>query len=384
MLDLRELVVVDDGEVERHRAGVLRPPREQVGFGTEPERERGDDLFADRVEGRVRHLRELLREVVEQQPGPFAQHGDGRVAAHRAEGLRTHLSHRGEEDAHLFLGVPERALTTRDRGDRMHDVLAFGQVLEPHAARIEPLLPRVQGRQLALDLLVLDDATRGRVDHEHATGLQTSATLDPLGGEVEHAGLAADHDESVGGLGPAPGTQPVAVERRTDERAIGEDERRRTVPGLHLDGVVVVERAQIRVDVGLLLVGLGHHHHDGVGQAAAGESEQLEHLVERGRVAGTVGADRQERLHVAEQLGLELRLARPHPVAVALDRVDLTVVREHAQGLGERPGGEGVGRVPRVHDCEFGREALVLQVGVERLELQGGDHPLVAERAARE
>ena len=49
---------------------------EQVALGAEPEAQRGDDLFADRVERRVRHLRELLREVVEEQPRALAEHGD--------------------------------------------------------------------------------------------------------------------------------------------------------------------------------------------------------------------------------------------------------------------------------------------------------------------
>ena len=120
------------------------------------------------------------------------------------------------------------------------------------------------------------------------------------------------------------------------------------------------------------------------GQAAAGQGQQLEHLVERRRVARALGADRQQRADVAQQLGLELGLAGAHPVAVAVDGVDLAVVREHAQRLRERPGREGVGRVAGVHDGELRREALVLEVGVERLELERRDHALVAERAGRQ
>src|SRR3546814_10238566 len=48
----------------------------------------------------------------------------------------------------------------------------------------------------------------------------------------------------------------------------------------------------------------------------------------------------------------------------------------------EGPGREGVGRVARVHDGQLGRESLVLEVGVERLELERGDHALVADGAA--
>ena len=384
VLDLGQLVVVDHGEIECDGARVIGAPAQQVAFRTEAEGEGGDDLLADRVQRRVGHLRELLGEVIEQQAGTVAEDRDRRVGAHRAERLRAVLTHRREEDAHFLLRVAEGALTARDRRDRVHDVLALGEVRQAHPSRVEPLLPGLEVGELSLDLVLFDDAPLGGVDEEHATGAQASAALDALGGEVEHAGLAADHDEPVGRLGPPPGAEPVAVERRADQRAVGEDQCRGAVPGLHLHRVVVVERAQLRIDVRLLLVRLRHHHHDRVRQAAPGQGEQLEHLVERRGVARTRGADGQERTDVAEQLGFELRLARPHPVAVSVDRVDLAVVRQHAQRLRERPGRERVGRVPGVHDGQLGGESLVLQVGVERLELKRRDHALVPEGAGRQ
>ncbi len=73
----------------------------------------------------------------------------------------------------------------------------------------------------------------------------------------------------------------------------------------------------------------------------------------------------------------ELRLPCPHPVAVALDGVDLAVVRDGAERLGQRPGRERVGGEARVDDRELGLEALVREVRVERLELRGGEHALV-------
>ncbi|MBG9887289.1 hypothetical protein ABE10_12290, partial [Bacillus toyonensis] len=85
--DLRELVIVDDREVQRHAAGVLGSRCQQVALGAEPEPQAGHDLFADGVQGRVRHLGELLDEVVEEKPRTLAEHGDRRVAAHRAQRL---------------------------------------------------------------------------------------------------------------------------------------------------------------------------------------------------------------------------------------------------------------------------------------------------------
>ncbi|MBG9885011.1 hypothetical protein ABE10_00105, partial [Bacillus toyonensis] len=231
---------------------------------------------------------------------------------------------------------------------------------------------------------VFHDPTLSGVDEEHRSRAKPSPALDALRSELQHACLAADDDQSVCGLRPATGSKTVAVEGRTDERSVGEDERRGSVPWLHLVRMELVEGTEVGIEVVLSLPRRRHHHHDGVRQRAPGESEQLEHLVEGCGITRTVRADRQQRADVAQELRLELRLTRTHPVAVASDSVDLAVVGEHAQGLGERPGGEGVGRITRVHDRKLRGEALVLEVRIERLQLERGHHALVPEGARGE
>ena len=55
-------------------------------------------------------------------------------------------------------------------------------------------------------------------------------------------------------------------------------------------------------------------------------------------------------------------LARLHPVVVAFDRVDFTVVRHIAVGVGQRPLGKGVGGKALVHETERRDTTLVFQV----------------------
>ena len=182
-----------------------------------------------------------------------------------------------------------------------------------------------------------------------------------------------------------PGPQAVAVEDRADERAVGERDAGRTVPGLHERGVELVEGPAGGVHLGVVLPRLGDHHQHGVRQAAAAEVEQLEHLVEAGRVGGARGADREEALEVAgDDAGAQLALAGAHPVAVALDGVDLAVVRDEPVGVRARPRREGVGGEPRVDEGQLGLEGPVREVGEERLELRGGEHALVDEGARRQ
>ena len=98
-----------------------------------------------------------------------------------------------------------------------------------------------------------------------------------------------------------------------------------------------------------------------------------------------VGDQRQAALEVgAEELGVQRRLAGAHPVEVAGERVDLAVVGEQAQRLGELPAREGVGGEARVDDRERALQLGVAQVGVEARELRRAQHPLVDERPRAE
>ena len=121
------------------------------------------------------------------------------------------------------------------------------------------------------------------------------------------------------------------------------------------------------------------------GQRAPGQVQQLEHLVEAGRVAGPRRAHRVDAVEVAlDEGGGEERLAGPHPVAVAGQGVDLPVVGHVAVRVGQGPAGEGVGREARVHQGQPRLEERVLEVGEERAQLLGGQHALVDDGPRRQ
>ena len=104
------------------------------------------------------------------------------------------------------------------------------------------------------------------------------------------------------------------------------------------EGVVLVEGAGIRIHVRLVLPRLRDHHQHRFRQLAAGEVQELERVVEARRVRSPVAADRIELLQiVAEERRLHRALAGLHPVLVALDGVDLAVVRQVAEGVREVP-----------------------------------------------
>ncbi len=125
---------------------------------------------------------------------------------------------------------------------------------------VEPLVVRVLGGELLLDLLVVDDAPFAGVDQEHLAGLQPALADDLRRVDVDHADLRRhDHQIVVGHPVPAR-PQAVAVEHGADHLAVGERDARRAVPRLHHAGVELVERAPVGVHLVVVLPRLRDHH----------------------------------------------------------------------------------------------------------------------------
>ncbi len=358
---------------------------QQVALGADDTREAGHDLFPDGIQRRVGDLREQLLEVVVEHPRPLRQHSDRGIGAHGAQRLGAGACHRHDQLGDLFVRVTERLLPQHHAVVRHLDVVTRGQVVDVEQAVVEPLLVGVLGRQLVLDLLVVDDPALGHVHEEHAAGLQAQLLDDGRRVQVQDAGLGGHDDQAVIGDPDARRTQAVAVQDRADDGAVGEAHRRRAVPRLHERRVVLVERPPRGVHGLAAFPRLGDHHQHRVVQRTTTEVQQLERLVEPCGVRGARRTDRENLVQVVvepEHVGVDERLTGPHPVLVAVDGVDLTVVGDPPERVRQRPRRERVGREARVHDAQRALHPLVLQVQVERLELRGGEHALVDDGLA--
>ncbi len=380
--DLGQFVVVDHRERQQHLPAMRRRGVQQIALRADRTAQGGDDLLTQGVERRVGDLGEQLREVVEQQPRPVGQDRHRRIGAHRPDRLHPGACHGRQDDPQFLLGVPEGLLAACDRRPRVHHVLTLRQFLEVDHARMQPLLVRELGGEFGLDLVVLDDPALNSVDQEHLPRLQTPLAHHRCRIEVEHARLGGQHDQPVGGLPESAGPQTVAVQHRPDDPPIGEGHAGRTVPRLHQRGVVFVEGATRRVHLGVVLPGLRDHHQHRMRKRPATQIQELQHLVETRRVAGRRRADREQPLQVPRDVvaGQE-GLARPHPVPVALDGVDLAVVGDESERMRQRPTRERVRREARVHHAQCRGGARVGQVREERLQLRSGEHALVDDRA---
>ena len=261
-------------------------------------------------------------------------------------------------------------------------MLAFGQLAHLDGVAFHPLAVRVLGCEVLLDFLVGDDAAFLGIDQEHLAWLKAALGHDMLIRDLrQHAGLGGKHDISVVGKLPATGTEAVAIQQRSNLSAIGEHDVRRAVPWLDQCVVVLVERLDIGIELTVLLPCRRKHHAYGVGQGSAGKMQQFEAFVEGAGVGIPRGGDRQQRFEFAQQFAAQTPLAGGQPVAVALDGVDLAIMRQQTERLRQRPARERVGGEAGMHDGHLGLHAFVGQIQEEGLELHGGEHALVCDGA---
>ncbi len=132
--DRREVVVLDGADAADALEVFVRQDRlidfealllrgalelEDVRTRTDERDEAHHQLFADRVDRRVRHLREVLLEVGVQQLRLRRQRRDRRVGAHRADGFLALLRHRRQQELDALLRVAERLLQVQKRDVRL-------------------------------------------------------------------------------------------------------------------------------------------------------------------------------------------------------------------------------------------------------------------------
>ena len=383
--DLLEVLIGED------RLADLKALALRVAFQIEDVRAWADErheahheLFADRIDRRVRHLREVLLEVGVKQLRLAGERRQRRVRAHGADRFLARDRHGREEHRHVFLRVAERLLAieqghVRARGARLDGL----HVLKHHLRALEPLAVGMRGRQRALHLVVGDDAAFLQIDEQHLARLETPLLDDLLFRNRQHADFRSHDDEIVVGDDVARGAQAVTVQRGANLATVREGHGRRAVPRLHQRGMILVEGAALLIHQRVASPRLGDEHHHRVSERIAALHEELERVVETGRVRlALVGDGPQLGDVVAEQLRLDGRLTGRHPVHVAAQRVDFTVVRNHAVGVRKTPGREGVRGEALMHQRERALESRIAEILVVGAKLGNEHHALVDDGAA--
>ncbi len=238
-----------------------------------------------------------------------------------------------------------------------------------------------------LGVRIPKDAARARVDEQQLTRRQTSAAHDLRRIERDRTGFGGHGDHAVRGLRPGGRSQPVPVEQRPDAAPVAEHERGGTVPGRDEPGHPPAEGGDGGMRGPAQRRRLRYQREQRGLERPAGAHQQLQRLVQRLRVGRARGEERpggpQPVRGGAPACGdSTVALASADRLAVATDRVDLTVVGDVAERLRKRPGRVGVGGIPLVEHGErdVDRRGEVREEGAQPV---ARDEALVDDRPRR-
>ena len=362
---------VEEEALQLDARRVLGRFHEQRAAGAEQRGQRHHEPLADVVDRRVRHLREPLAEIAEERPRTPGERREGGVVAHRGGRLVSVGGGRAHDHRQLFACVPEEDMSGCQVLLRRRSRFTDGRFASP---LFEPAPVWSRAREPQLDRSVLLEAAVG-VDGEHLPRPEPSPTRTCSGRHVEDTRLGGAANE-IAGNDEAKRAKAVAVESRADGAAVREDDARWSVPRLDQTGVEAMEVPHLRVELGISLPGGRNQHRQRMARVAAAAHQQLERVVEHARVGALLLEDR--------PVDTQGQGTGAHPVDVAADRIDLSVVAKEPERLRPLPRRLGIRREALVEDAEPNLDGRVAQVGIERSELIGRAQRLVDDRAKRE
>ena len=269
----RDLVFQKNWMLGADQSQGSRTVREQRAAPAEMHAQRHDEGLAQRVDRRVRHLREALADIRVQALRNARQRGDRRVVPHAPHRVLARRRH-GLGDVAQVLEAPAEGELAR------HELRPLVPRRRDPGGRAEradgaggPARVRSATRHLPLGVGVVEDGLAPRVHHDELTGAQTPAFDHVPRIHVHEPHLGPGDEQAVARDLVAAGPQAVAVQRGAGDDAVRERQRRGTVPRLDEALVELVEPAERASHLGGALVGLRHEHHQGVHGVAAGADQ---------------------------------------------------------------------------------------------------------------
>src|SRR5690606_36897612 len=215
---------------------------QQVALRTDITLERHHHFFANRIDRRIGDLREQLLEIVVNHSRLVGQARERAVVAHRIDRVAQLLHQRQQHELHGFGGVAEgpHARQQRVRIETVRLLLGV-QIRELDLLILDPFAERPRIGEAFLQLGIVDQATLGEIEQKHLARLQAALGFDIGGIDRQYTDFRRHDDLVVMGDVVTAWTQTVAIEHRADVLAVGEDDRRRTVPRFHDGGIEFVK-----------------------------------------------------------------------------------------------------------------------------------------------
>ncbi len=383
---LAQLALREDRRVEQHLLGVVGRHVEHVAFQTDLRGQRHDQALAQRIDRRIRHLRERLAKIFVQRTRLPREHRDRRVVAHRTGGLGFVFGQRFQNDIALLARQRELLLIARQHFGRERfsrqgriDQMRF----EISHLLAQPLFVRRARAVDRVDRGAVEQFVLDQIDRDHFARSEAALGDDARIRHVPQAGFRGDDDVVVVRTRPARRAQAVAVQRASRVTAVAEHDAGRAVPRLGVQRVIFVERLEVFVDIFARRPRRRNQHAHREQYVEAAGDQHFEHVVEALRV-GTLRRHQLAEVGKVHELRLVLARARGRPVAVGLDRVDFAVVREQAERLRQAPVRHRVGREALVEHRGARFQARMREIGKRSTQLARRDHGLGRERRRRQ
>ena len=193
----------------QHAAGAL-VGGEQIAVVAQIDRRVGAALFAQRVDGRVGHLRESLLEVGKQRRMRLRERRERYVRAHGANGFSPLFGHGDEHAEIVLIGIAQRFGCARVIGGRR--CVAQGQVAQMEHAFLKPLFIGQQRGEMRFQCVAFVEPALTQIGADQLAAAQTAAAQDARFLLVQYARLGGEYEPPVVGFHTAQGAQAVAVE----------------------------------------------------------------------------------------------------------------------------------------------------------------------------
>ena len=299
-LDLEQIGLGQDRVLDFQDLAVVGVLLQKIALRTDVDGGRGDDLLAQRVDGRVRDLRKHLLEILAQIRAGVAQNGQRSIVAHGPGGLAAVLGHRQNDRGDVLIPVAERLLQLDKLFFRVAGHLLVGhlQAGQRDEVAVQPLAVGLAAGVVGLQLFVVDQLAPDGVDQQHLAGAQTVLAHDLVSGNVEHADLAGKDQAAILRDVVAARAQTVAVQHCAHHVAVAEQDAGGAVPRLQHRGIVLVEVALLRVHRLVVVPRLGDRDHDGQRQIHAVHDHEFQRVIQLGRVGAALVDDGQDLRHI--------------------------------------------------------------------------------------
>ncbi len=375
------------GEVDRSPA-TGRDPAQQRRARPELDGQVHHGALALGIDRRVRHLGERLAKMVGDRTIHPSESRQRRVVAHAPERLVTLEGHGPDVQA-----KPLRVQTGEEPDGRgRRGSLWRGGQRAPWLpgsgrppARADGAAPRSplragDGRPLRRD--ALPDRAAARVHQQHLPRSEPAAPDDLRSRQRHGARLGGERDESILGHGIRCRPQAVAIHDRSNAAAVRERDRRGPVPRGDEPGNPAHERVEGRIGHGSQGGRIGDRGEQGGFRSPAAGDQRLDRLVERKRVRAVRRGERPT-VEDARREPEPSSVATPAAdlLAIAPNGIDLAVVGQRAEGLGQAPDRDRVRGVALVEDRVADTERHC-QVRIEVGKTAAGDERLVDDPAS--